>query len=147
MRLMLLSLVIFAFASVPAVAQPAASDATLMAALTAYDKAWNKKDVKAAGIMMADQYVYFNSRGGEPQNKQAMLEFLARPDYKLTFVERSEIVVFLSGNTAVVSSRWVGKGSWSGGTIDDDQRCGLVFVKNGKSWKVLAEHCTQIVRK
>lgn len=119
----------------------------VLAAVKAYDAAWNAKDVKAAGAVMDDKYVYFNSLGGVPRGKTSTLEFLGRPDYKLTFVERSELEVLGTGDVAVVSSRWKGKGSWSGGTIDDDQRCGLVFVKRKKEWRLISEHCVQIVSK
>jgi ketosteroid isomerase-like protein len=119
----------------------------VLAAVKAYDEAWNAKNVKAAGVIMDEKYVYFNSLGGAPRPKSSALEFLGTPDYKLTFVDRSELQVLGSGNVAVVSSRWKGKGSWSGGAIDDDQRCGLVFVKHKKEWKLLSEHCVQIVSK
>jgi ketosteroid isomerase-like protein len=65
----------------------------------------------------------------------------------LTFVERSEIVVHTKSGTAVVSSRWKGKGTWKEGEINDDQRCGQVFIKDKKTWKLLAEHCVQIASK
>jgi ketosteroid isomerase-like protein len=119
----------------------------VLTAVKAYDTAWNAKDVKAAGAVMDENYFYFDSLGGVPRPKSAALEFLGRPDYKLTFVERSELQVLGTGDVAVVSSRWKGKGTWSGGTIDDDQRCGLVFTKRKKQWKLLAEHCVQIVSK
>jgi ketosteroid isomerase-like protein len=119
----------------------------VLAAVKTYDTAWNAKNVKAAFAVMDDNYVYFNSLGGVPRGKSYTLEFLGRPDYKLSFVERSELQVLGSGDVAVVSSRWKGKGAWSGGSIDDDQRCGLVFVKQKKEWKLLSEHCVQIAAK
>ena|SRR5688572_22875657 len=116
-------------------------------ALSEYDTAWNKKDAAAVARTLTDDYVYFSSTGGLTDRK-ATLDFLASPDYKLTFVERSEIKI-LSNNSsvAVVSSRWKGRGTYGKEEINDDQRCGLVFVKQGKAWKLLSEHCTQIVSK
>lgn len=128
-------------------AQTDKQSAEVIAAVRAYDAGWNAKDAKAAGAVMDDSYVYFDSLGGVPRPKASALEFLARPDYKLTFVERSELRAFVKNDVAVVSSRWKGKGSWSGGPIDDDQRCGLVFVRQKKEWKLLSEHCVQIVSK
>jgi hypothetical protein len=46
-----------------------------------------------------------------------------------------------------VSSRWKGKGTYGNTTIDDNQRCSLVFVKEKKHWKLLSEHCTEIAKK
>jgi ketosteroid isomerase-like protein len=114
--------------------------------LKKYDDAWNKKDSATVAGILSTEYVYFSSVGGLTSYQQT-LDFLKSPDYKLTFVERSEIKTFRTGNTVVVSSRWKGKGSYSGGEINDDQRCGQVFVKDGKAWKLASENCAQIVSK
>ena len=91
--------------------------------------------------------MYFSSTGGLT-TRQATLEFLMSPDYKLTFVERSEIKLLSQSDTvAVVSSRWKGRGMYGKEEINDDQRCGLVFVKENKTWKLISEHCAQIVSK
>lgn len=119
---------------------------SVLQTLKRYDDAWNKKDAKTVGEILADEYVYFSSTG-ELSKRQESLDFLISPKYVLTFVERSEIKTFRSGDTIVVSSRWKGKGSWENGEINDDQRCGQVFVKDGKNWKLLSEHCVQIVSK
>ncbi len=119
----------------------------LRKALIAYDTAWNKKNVNGVAASLADDYVYFSSTGGLTDRKKT-LEFLASPDYKLTFVERSEIVVLHSSNEIyVISTRWKGRGTYGKEEINDDQRCGLVFVRQAKQWKLLSEHCTQIVTK
>lgn len=116
-------------------------------ALRDYDAAWNKKDVTKVSHLLAADYVYFSSTGSLTDRK-ATLQFLASPDYKLTFVNRSEIKVLSSTNSiAVISSRWQGRGTFGKEEINDDQRCGLVFVRQGRVWKLLSEHCTQIVTK
>ena len=116
-------------------------------ALKSYDDAWNKKDVESVARMLTDDYVYFSSTGGHVDRK-ATLSFLGSPDYKLTFVERSEIKLISKTDTvAVVSSRWKGQGTFGKETINDDQRCGLVFVKTKREWKLISEHCTQIAAK
>jgi ketosteroid isomerase-like protein len=117
---------------------------SVLQTLKRYDDAWNKKDAKTVGEILAGEYVYFTSTGGL-SNRQETLDFLVSPKYVLTFVERSEIKAFRRGETVVVSSRWKGKGSWAEGEINDDQRCGQVFVRTGKNWKMLSEHCVQIV--
>ena len=116
-------------------------------ALAKYDQTWNQKDVKGVEQMLANDYVYFSSTGSLTERK-ATLDFLASPDYKLTFVERSELkILSQSSSVAVVSSRWKGRGMYGKEEINDDQRCGLVFVKQGGAWKLLSEHCAQIVSK
>ena len=121
--------------------------ASLKRAVTLYDEAWNKKNVDEVSKILMDDYVYFSSTGGLTDRK-ATLAFLASPDYKLTFVERSEIkIVSRTDRVAVVSSRWKGRGTYGKEEINDDQRCGLVFVKENKAWKLFSEHCAQIVSK
>ncbi|MDQ3061388.1 MAG: nuclear transport factor 2 family protein [Acidobacteriota bacterium] len=114
--------------------------------LKKYDAAWNKKDSGTVAKILSSEYVYFTSTGGTSDYQQT-LDFLKSPKYNLTFAERSEIKTFRTGNTVVVSSRWKGKGTYNDEEINDDQRCGQVFVKKGKQWKLAAEHCTQIVSK
>lgn len=121
--------------------------ADVRSTLVKYDEAWNRKDAKTVGEVLDERYIYFSSVGSLTDRKSS-LEFLAKPDYKLTSVSRTEVKLHsYDGRTAVISSRWQGKGSWSGGEIDDDQRCGQVFVKRGKVWKLLSENCAQIVTK
>jgi hypothetical protein len=116
-------------------------------ALSQYDSAWNVKNVAGVSAVLAEDYVYFSSTGSLT-DRRATLAFLASPDYKLTFVERSEIKLLSQSETvAVISSRWKGRGMYGKEEINDDQRCGLVFVKQSKSWKLLSEHCAQIMTK
>ncbi|HKP69361.1 MAG TPA: nuclear transport factor 2 family protein [Pyrinomonadaceae bacterium] len=116
-------------------------------AVKSYDDNWNKKNVDGVSNILADEYVYFSSTGGLTDRKKT-LEFLASPDYKLTFVERSEVTVLAADDrVAVVSSRWKGRGTYGKEVINDDQRCGLVFVSRSGLWKLLSEHCAQIVSK
>lgn len=118
----------------------------VLATLKKYDDAWNKKDSKSVDAMLHEDYLYFSSEGGTT-SREKTLEFLVSPKYVLTFVERTEITAFGTDNTVIVSSRWKGKGTYNDQTINDDQRCSLVFVKDAKRWKLLSEHCTQIVAK
>ena len=123
---------------------PSSFPTGLKEALADYDKAWNKKDLSGVSKVLAGDYVYFTSTGGLTDRKRT-LEFLASPDYKLTFVERSEVVLqSYRADIAIISSRWKGRGTYGKDVINDDQRCGLVFIKEEKIWKLLAEHCTQI---
>jgi ketosteroid isomerase-like protein len=129
----------------PAAAQSKQIDEVLRT-VRQYDDAWNKKDVAAVSRILSADYVYFDSKGGN-QTLQQTLDFLKSPKYNLVFAERSEIRTFRTGETVIVSSRWKGKGTYDAEEIDDDQRCGQIFVKNGKAWKLAAEHCVQIAAK
>jgi ketosteroid isomerase-like protein len=109
-----------------------------------YDRAWNHKDAAAAGSFLAPDYVYFSSKG-QVESRSQVLDLLLSPKYILASAERSEVKVYRMAGTAVVSSRWRGHGSYDGREFHDDQRCSVVLVQKGQGWRVLAEHCTQIV--
>jgi ketosteroid isomerase-like protein len=109
-----------------------------------FDEAWNRKDVESVERALAAEYVYFNSKG-RTSSRQRTLEFLRSPQYVLSSAERSELEVHHTGDTAVVSSRWKGHGTYNGEAFHDDQRCSVIVARAGRSWQVLSEHCTQIV--
>ena len=109
-----------------------------------YDNAWNKKDASTVENMLGADYVYFSSRG-VTESRQQVLDMLRSPKYALAAAERSEVKVYRTGSTAVVSSRWKGHGTYDGRDFHDDQRCSIVLGQEKQRWQVLAEHCTQIV--
>lgn len=108
-----------------------------------YDNAWNHKDTAAIESILAPDYVYFTSKGGI-ESRQALIDELMSPTYKLASAERSEMKVYFASGTAVVSSRWKGQGTYNRAEFHDDQRCSIVLARAGQSWQVLSEHCTQI---
>jgi ketosteroid isomerase-like protein len=110
-----------------------------------YDSAWLKKDVAAVQRILAPEYVYFSSEG-KVNDRKSTFQFLQKDSYKLDRSERSEIEIHRTGATAVVSSRWIGTGSYEGKPINDNQRCGIVLSEVKGKWLIVSEHCTQIAR-
>ena len=119
-------------------------DADIVQFVRTYDDAWNKKDAPTVQSMLGPDYVYFSSRGAT-ESRQQVLDMLRSPKYTLAAAERSEVKVYRTGSTAVVSSRWKGHGTYDGREFHDDQRCSIVLGREKQRWQVLAEHCTQIV--
>jgi ketosteroid isomerase-like protein len=119
-------------------------DADIVQFVRTYDNAWNKKDASTVENMLGADYVYFSSRG-VTESRQQVLDMLRSPKYALAAAERSEVKVYRTGSTAVVSSRWKGHGTYDGRDFHDDQRCSIVLGQEKQRWQVLAEHCTQIV--
>jgi hypothetical protein len=72
------------------------------------------------------------------------MAMLSSPDYRLEHAKRSEIAISLSGPVAVVSSRWVGHGTYRGQAFKDDQRCGQTWLETSETWQLVSEHCVQI---
>ncbi|MCL1634596.1 nuclear transport factor 2 family protein [Luteimonas sp. SX5] len=140
---MLLSSYVIFVCSGAAQAQPA-PETGVAAAIQAYDRAWAGKDPVAFERTLAADYVYFTSKGGV-RSRQQWVEFLGSPKFRLASAERSEIQVHRTADTAVVGSRWKGHGSYDGKPFRDDQRCSIVLARSADGWKVLSEHCVQIV--
>ena len=108
-----------------------------------YDSAWNSKDAAAVQGILATDYIYFSSKGAT-ESRQHMLDMLLSPKYTLASAQRTEMAVHRTSSTAVVSSRWKGRGTYDGREFYDDQRCSIVLGLEKQGWRVLSEHCTQI---
>ena len=112
--------------------------------ISSYDDMWNRRDTSLMKEAMSDNYIYFSSTGRTIDRKSIMDWFNPADKYKVDLASRSEIKITIEGSTAIVSSRWVGRGSFGGEKFEDDQRCGLVIRKENGKLKILSEHCTQI---
>jgi hypothetical protein len=113
------------------------------AALVRYDDAWKARDVRALRKILAPEYVYFSSLGGESDLAKT-LETVASPDYRLERAERSEIRTHHIGTTVVLSTRWRGAGVFDGKPFEDDQRCSVAVGFADGRGRILSEHCTNI---
>lgn len=119
-------------------------DAGIAAAIKTYDETWDRKDLPGLEAVLAPEYVYFSSKGGVLTRRQ-WLDRLSNANYRLDSTERSEVDAHVSGTAAVVGTRWKGHGTYDGKPFRDDQRCSMALTKASGEWKVLSEHCTQIV--
>jgi ketosteroid isomerase-like protein len=117
---------------------------SVTARMTEYDRAWNRRDTVTVARLLSPDYQYFTSRGGV-QSRAQVMGMVGSPAYVLKRAKRTELAVRIVDPVAVVSSRWEGEGTYRGKPFVDDQRCGLVWLRSGRSWQVVSEHCVQIV--
>lgn len=110
-----------------------------------YDNMLARRDTASMKEAMADNYIYFTSVGSITDRKQILHWFVPADKYKVDTATRTEIDVTIHGNTAIVSSRWIGSGNFDGEKFRDDQRCSLTIQKEEGKLKLISEHCTQIV--
>ena len=110
-----------------------------------YDDLWATRDTTGMKEAMAENYIYFTSVGNTSDRRRIISWFTPADKYKGDTAIRNEISVTIHGNTAIVSSRWVGSGSFDGERFRDDQRCSLTIQKEGGKLKLISEHCTQII--
>ncbi len=114
--------------------------------IASYDGAWGDRDTSKMKEIMDEQYLYFTSTGGTIDRTHIIGWFTPADKYKVDTAARSEISFLLQGNTAIVSSRWIGNGTFGEEKFNDDQRCGLVLQKQNGKVKIIAEHCVQIAK-
>jgi Domain of unknown function (DUF4440) len=108
-----------------------------------FDTGWNNKNLGAVDSVLAPGYIYFTQSGGI-FSRDSVVSTAGSPAYTLDHVSRSDYEVQLYGNTAIVSTRWRGRGMYKGTAFDEDQRCSITIVKTGKKVEIMSEHCTPI---
>jgi hypothetical protein len=105
-------------------------------------QAWLHKDSATVERLMADDYVYI-APSGQTLDREAILEIIRSPTYRLDHGSRSEVVVRPVGTeAAVIRHRWQGAGSYEGTAFEDDHRCVMVCARVASTWQVVLEQCT-----
>ena len=110
----------------------------------AYDRAWSTRDTVAMKEMMDERYIYFTSVGATYDRERILSWFTPADKYKVKEALRNEVEIILHDEVGIVSSHWVGSGTFGEYAFNDDQRCGLVIQKINGKIKILSEHCVQI---
>ena len=115
----------------------------VITAIKKFDNGWEYKNMTVVDSVLSPAYIYF-TQSGNTFSRDSVVATSGENDYLLYDMSRSEIEVTLTGNTAVVSTRWKGKGIYRGTPFNEDQRCSLVLIKKDKKVQILSEHCTPI---
>jgi hypothetical protein len=111
--------------------------------ISRFDDGWRHKNLAKVDAVLAPAYVYFTQSGGK-FIRDSVVQTAGSPLYILDTMERKEFIVELYENTAVVSTRWSGKGVYKGSPFNEDQRCSIVVMKRAGKVQILSEHCTPI---
>lgn len=93
--------------------------------------------------VLAPSYIYFTQSGGT-FSRDSVVQTAGSPTYTLEKVNRTEFDVVLYDNTAIVSTRWEGRGMYRGTPFDENQRCSITIYKTDDKVEILSEHCTPI---
>ena len=115
----------------------------VITAIKKFDNGWEYKNMTVVDSVLSPAYIYF-TQSGNTFSRDSVVATSGENDYLLYDMSRSEIEVTLTGNTAVVSTRWKGKGIYRGTPFNEDQRCSLILIKKDKKVQILSEHCTPI---
>lgn len=114
-----------------------------IAVVQSFDEGWEEKDLIRVDSVLSSDYVYFTQSGGV-FIRDSLVSTAGAPSYYLHKVARTEFEVKVTGNVAIVSTRWQGKGMYRGRPFDEDQRCSITVIKQKGKVKILSEHCTPI---
>ena len=112
-------------------------------AITVFDNAWKSKTAPAVDSILSPAYIYFTP-SGNTFPRDSIINTAASDIYILTRADRLISDIYVDGNTAVVNTRWQGKGDYRGVPFDDDQRCSITVMKINGQVKLISEHCTSI---
>ncbi|MEO6721591.1 MAG: nuclear transport factor 2 family protein [Ferruginibacter sp.] len=115
----------------------------VIAVIKRFDEGWRTKNLNTVDSVLAPAYIYFTQSGGT-FSRANLVQTAGSPDYTLEKMERMEYHVELFENTAVVSTRWQGKGTYFGTAFNEDQRCSITVIKQDGKTEILSEHCTPI---
>ncbi len=108
-----------------------------------FDNGWEKKNMNAVDETLSPAYVYF-TQSGNTFSRDSVVATAGQTSYLLSKMSRSEFEVTITGNTAVVSTRWKGEGVYRDIPFNEDQRCSVVLIKKNNKVQILSEHCTPI---
>jgi hypothetical protein len=115
----------------------------VMVIINKFDNGWRHKSSREVDETLSPVYVYFTQSGGT-FSRDSVVQTAGSPAYLLDKMDRSSYIISLYGNTAVVSTRWKGKGIYKGTPFDEDQRCSITIIKKDNKVQILSEHCTPI---
>jgi hypothetical protein len=115
----------------------------VIAVIERFDKGWRNKQLPTVDSVLAPTYIYFTQSGGL-FSRDSVVQTAGAPYYTLDTMSRREFEVELHGNTAIVSTRWYGRGIYKGAPFDEDQRCSITIIKQNGRALIAAEHCTPI---
>ena len=105
-------------------------------------QAWLDKDATIVERLIAEDYVYI-SPNGSMLDRQAILNIIRSPGYRLDRGKRTEVIVRALGREAVVMRhRYQGAGSFEGTSFADDQRCVMIWEKRAGEWRLVMEQCS-----
>ena len=122
---------------------PGLSREEVIGVINKFDSGWRNKDLHTVDSVLSPVYTYFTQSGGV-FSRDSVVATAGENSYTLAEMDRSEIEISLFENTAIVSTRWKGRGSYRGVPFDEDQRCSIVVIKKGDKVQILSEHCTPI---
>jgi hypothetical protein len=115
----------------------------IQSVINRFDEGWRIKDSSIVDSVLSGNYIYF-TQSGSTYDRKNVVHTAASDEYKLLENKREQISFRIEGNTAIVNTVWIGKGSYRGIPFADTQRCSITIIKQDGRVQILSEHCTLI---
>ena len=113
------------------------------------EHAWNQAelhhDVKAAGAMMADSFVYADAQA-RLLNKAQYLAGISDKSYQAEEIRNEDLKVVMYGDTAIVTSAYTTRGTDQGKPFVHHGRFVDVWVKLSGKWLCVSSQETRTTR-
>jgi hypothetical protein len=138
-----LSLIIVVFGFTSCKKSQVLTEKEVLNVINKFDSGWRNKNRQQVDAVLAPGYVYFTQSGGV-FSREGVVQTAGSPAYLLDSMDRSDVMVELFDNTAIISTRWQGKGIYMKHPFDENQRCSITVVKLNGKVQILSEHCTPI---
>jgi len=107
-----------------------------------WNRAWLEKDGALVEKLMADEYVYI-APNGQLLDRQAILNIIRSPNYRLDSSSRTELSTKPIGeDAAVMVFHSQAEGRFEGKSFKDDHTCTMLCVRRGGEWRLILEQCS-----
>lgn len=143
MKRFFLSLIVIVLVFTSCFKREALTEKEVLTVINKFDSGWRNKNLKQVDSVLAPGYVYFTQSGGV-FSREGVVQTAGSPAYTLDSMSRSDFIVALNENTAIVSTRWRGRGVYNEQPFNENQRCSITIVKLNGKIQILSEHCTPI---
>lgn len=119
------------------------SKAEVVELILKFGYGWEDKLLPTVDSVLGNRYIYFTQSGGL-FSCDSVVATAGEAGYTLNNMSRATVDIDLYGNTAVVNTRWKGKGRYRNIPFGEDQRCSIVIVKENNKIDIVLERYTPI---
>jgi hypothetical protein len=105
-------------------------------------RAWLERDAGVVDELAAEDYLYVGPNA-MTMDRAAVLTVIRAPSYRLDHATRTDVVVRGLGQEAgIVRHRFQGAGAYEGAQFTDDNRCVMVWEKQGGRRRLEFDQCS-----
>ncbi len=128
-----------------AVAQKTTGDSAIVGLENAWNQAELHHDVNAASAMMADSFLYVDGHG-QLQSKAQYVAGIGDKSYRPEEIQNEDLKVVMYGDTAIVTSAYIARGTDQGERFEQRGRFVDVWIKLNGKWLCASSQETWITQ-